>query len=150
MVAASISSLANWCMVLCIYIYICNCTNVHVKIVWVCCIHPAKLETLWGIDFVLSSLSLFCCSPFRRLAAVWIEGIKGDITVMSKAACFPLSQSRTSTSTGQVWLRSGVRPLPDSTLTQRWARWQNSTNMLNRLLWRIMTPALQDKGEEIN
>ena len=38
---------------------------------------------------------------------------------MSKAACFPLSQLRTSTSTSQVWLRSGVRPLPDSKLTPR-------------------------------
>eukprot|EP00731_Ephydatia_muelleri_P018972 Em0011g1012a len=36
---------------------------------------------------------------------------------MSKAACFPLSQLRTSTSAGRVWFRSGVRPLPDSTLT---------------------------------
>ena len=40
---------------------------------------------------------------------------------MSKEACFPLSQLRTSTSTGQVWLKSGVRSLPDSTLTPRWA-----------------------------
>ena len=37
---------------------------------------------------------------------------------MSKAACFPLSQLRTSTSAGQVWLRSGVRLLPDSTSLQ--------------------------------
>ena len=34
--------------------------------------------------------------------------------MMSKAACFPLSQLRTSTSAGQVWLRSGVRQLLDS------------------------------------
>ena len=33
---------------------------------------------------------------------------------MSKAACFHLSQLRTSTSTGQVWVKSGVRQLPDS------------------------------------
>ena len=65
-VAASISSLANWCMVLCIYIYICKCTNVHIKIVWVCCIHPAQLQTLWVIDCMLSGLSLLCCSPFRQ------------------------------------------------------------------------------------
>ena len=32
-VAASISNMANWCMVLCIYIYICKCTNVHIKMV---------------------------------------------------------------------------------------------------------------------
>ena len=59
-VAASISSLANWCMVLCIY------TNVHIKIVWVCCIHPAQLQTLRVIDFRLSGLSLLCCSPLRQ------------------------------------------------------------------------------------
>ena len=34
--------------------------------------------------------------------------------MMSKAACFPLSQLRTSTSAGRVWLRSGVKPMPDS------------------------------------
>ena len=44
-VAASISSLANWRMVLCIYISICKCTNVHIKIVWVCCIHSPALNT---------------------------------------------------------------------------------------------------------
>ena len=138
-IAASISSLANWCMVLCIYIYICKCTYKD-TVVWVCCIHPAKLRTLWVIDFMLSGLSLLCCSPFRRLAAVRIEGIKGEVTVMSKAACFLLSQLRTSTSTGQVRLRSVVRPLPDSTLTPRWTRWQNSKNTLHRGLWRVMTP----------
>ncbi|KAL5515803.1 hypothetical protein EMCRGX_G001023 [Ephydatia muelleri] len=89
-------------------------------------------------------------APSDRLAAVRTEGIKGEVTVMSKAACFPLSQLRTSTSAGQVWLRSGARPLPDSTLTPRWTRWQNSTNTLHRGLWRVMTPALEDKGEEIN
>ena len=49
-------------------------------------------------------------------------------------------------SAGQVWLRSGVRPLPDSTLTPRWAWWQNSTNTLHRWLWRVTKQALQDKG----
>ena len=116
-VAASISSLANWCMVLCIYIYICKCTNVHIKIVWVCCIHPSQLQTLGVIDFMLSGLNSSATAPSDWLAAVRIEGIKREVTVMSKAACFPLSQLRTCTSTGQVWLRSGVRPLPDSTLT---------------------------------
>ena len=65
-VAASISSLANWCMVLCRYIYICKCTNVHIKIVWVCCIHPAQLQTLRVIDFMFSGLSLLCCRLFRQ------------------------------------------------------------------------------------
>ena len=40
---------------------------------------------------------------------------------MSKAACFPLSL-RASTSAGRVWVSSGVRPLPDSTLTPRWGK----------------------------
>ncbi|KAL5489088.1 hypothetical protein EMCRGX_G018139 [Ephydatia muelleri] len=56
-------------------------------------------------------------APSDRLVAVRIKRIKGEVTMMAKAACFPLSQLRTSTSTGQVWLKSGVRPLPDSTLT---------------------------------
>ena len=97
--AASISSLANWYMVLCIYIYI---ANVHIKIVWVCCMHPAQLQALRIIDFMVSGLSLLCCSHFR------------------KAACLHLSdQLRTSTSAGRLWLRSGVRPLPNSTITPR-------------------------------
>ena len=64
---------------------------------------------------------------------------------MSRAACFPLSQLRTSASTDQVQLKSGVMPLPDSTLTPRWARWQNSTITLRRWLWRVTTspPRLQ-------
>ncbi|KAL5467199.1 hypothetical protein EMCRGX_G031398 [Ephydatia muelleri] len=36
-------------------------------------------------------------TPTDRLAAVKIEGIKGEVTMMSKAACFPLSQLRAST-----------------------------------------------------
>ena len=32
---------------------------------------------------------------------------------VTRAACFPLSQLRTSTSAGRVWLKSGVMPLPD-------------------------------------
>ena len=58
---------------------------------------------------------------------------------MSRAACFPFSQLRTSTSAGRVWLKSGVMPLPDTTLTPRWARWQNSTITLRRWLWRVTT-----------
>ena len=81
-------------------LYICKCTNV--QIVWVCCIHLSQLQTLRVIDFMLSGLSLLCCSPSDRLVAVRIEGIKGEVTVMSKAACFLLSQLKTSTSTGQV------------------------------------------------
>ena len=42
----------------------------------------------WVIDCMLSGLSLLYCSPFTsdRLAAVRIEGIKGEVTVMSNAA----------------------------------------------------------------
>ena len=39
----------------------------------------------------------FAAAPSDRLAAVRIEGNKGEVTVISKAACFPLSQLRTST-----------------------------------------------------
>ena len=60
--------------------------------------------------FLVSASS--AAAPSDRLADVRIEGIKGEVTVMSKAACFPLSQLRTSTSAGQVWLRSGVDHCP--------------------------------------
>ena len=39
----------------------------------------------------------FATAPSDRFAAVRIEGIKGEVTMMSKAACFLLSQLRTST-----------------------------------------------------
>ena len=71
--------------------------------------------------FMLSGLSLLCAAPSDRIAAVRIEGIKGEVTVMSKRQHVSLSPNWTSTSAGQVWLRSGLRPLPDSTLTPRWA-----------------------------
>ena len=119
-VAASISRLAYWYMVFCIYMYICKCTNVR-KIVWVCFRHPSQPQTLKVFEFMLFCLSLLCCSPFRQAAAVRIEGVKGEVTVMSKAACFHLSQLRTNTSAGQVWVRSGVTLLPNSTLSLRWA-----------------------------
>ncbi|KAL5469178.1 hypothetical protein EMCRGX_G030392 [Ephydatia muelleri] len=45
---------------------------------------------------------------------VRIEGIKGEVTVMSKAACFPLSQLRKSASAGWVWLKSAARLYPYS------------------------------------
>ena len=53
------------------------------------------------------------------------------------------------TSAGQVWHRSGVRQLPDTTLTPRWARWQNSTNTLHRWVWQVMTPFLLDRGRRL-
>ena len=95
-VAASISSLANWCMVLCIYIFICKCTNVHIKIVWVCCIHPAKLQQLRSLILCFLVSASSAAAPSDRLAAVRIEGIKGEVSAMSKTACFPLSQLRTN------------------------------------------------------
>ena len=126
-VAASISSLANWCMVLCIYIYICKCTNV----VWGCRIHPAQLQALRVIDLCFLVSAFSAAVPSDRLAAVRIEGMKGEVTVMSKAACFSLSQLTISTSAGRLWLRSGVRSLPDSTLTPRW---KNSTYTLTQMI----------------
>ena len=82
-------------MVLCIYTYICKCTNVHIKIVWACCYtHPnSKHFGSLIVCFLVSSAA----APSDRLAAVRIEGIKGEVTVMSEAAGFPLSQLRTST-----------------------------------------------------
>ena len=63
------------------------------------CIHPAQLQTLIKsliLCFLVSASS--AAAPSDRLAAVKIERIKGEVTVMSKAACFPLSQLRASTS----------------------------------------------------
>ena len=77
-----------------------------VNIVWVCYIQPSQLQTLRVIDFMLSGLSLLCCSPSDRLAAVRIEGIKGEVTVMSKAACFYLSELRTSKHVTQMIVES--------------------------------------------
>ena len=39
----------------------------------------------------------FAAAPSVRLAAIRIQEIKEEVTVMSKTACFPLSQLRTST-----------------------------------------------------
>ena len=61
------------------------------KVVWVCYIHPSQLQTLRVIDFMFSDLRPLLLQP--RRAAVRMEGIKGEVTVMSKAACFPLSQT---------------------------------------------------------
>ena len=60
----------------------------------------------FALCFLASASS--AAAPSGKLAAVRMEGIKGEVTVMSRAACFPLSQLRTSTSAGRVWLRSGV------------------------------------------
>ena len=132
-----------WCSVY--YIYTCRCTNVHIKIVWVCCIHPPpQLQTLRGM---LSGLSLLCCSPSDRLTAVRIEGMKGEVTVMSKAACFHLSQLRTSTSSGQVWLwlRSRVRPYPHFKVGMMPEL--NNTYAVD-CGDGVMTPVLSDKWED--
>ena len=64
---------------------------------------------LFALCFLTSTSS--AAAPLDKLAAVWIVGIKGEVTVMSRAACFPLSQLRTSTSAGRVQLKSGVMPL---------------------------------------
>ena len=77
-VAGSISSLANWCMVLCIYTYIHKCTNVHINIVWVRCMHPTQLQTLWVIDLCFLVSASSAAAPSDRLTAVRIEGIKGE------------------------------------------------------------------------
>ena len=48
-----------------------------------------------------------------QLAAVRMEGIKGEVTVMSKAACFTFSLFEDKYI---CWLRSCLRPLPDSNI----------------------------------
>ena len=66
-----------------LYIHIhLQCTNVHIKLVWVCCIHPSKLQTLRVIDFMLSASA---AAPSDRFAAVRIEAIKGEV----KGSMFP-------------------------------------------------------------
>ena len=75
------------CCVCVLRVCVCVCVRER-KMVWVCCIHPSQLQHL-VIDFMLSGISLLCCVPFSdRLAAVRIEGIKGEVTVMSKAASY--------------------------------------------------------------
>ena len=61
---------------------------------------PSQAPNTLGNCFLVSASSAADSSD--RLAAVWIEGIKGEVTVMSKAACFPLSQLRAITSADQV------------------------------------------------
>ena len=58
---------------------------------------PGQLQTLGSLILCFLVSASFAAAPSDRLAAVRIEGIKGEVTVMSKAACFPLSQLRTST-----------------------------------------------------
>ena len=107
--AASISSLASWCMMLCIYIHICKYTNVQTVYKDSLGMQhtPIPAYAFW------SQLPLLQPLQTCRIAAVKIEGIKGEVTVMSKAACFHFSQLRTSTSAGLLWLRSGITLLPD-------------------------------------
>ena len=83
--------------------------------------------------------------PLQPLQTSLLDRIKGEVTVMSMEAFSPLSQLKTSTSAGWVRLKYGVMSLPDSTLTPRWARWQNPTITLCRWLWRVTTspPCLQ-------
>ena len=100
---------------------------------------------------MLSGLRLlYTAAPSDRLAAVRIEGIKGSGHRDVKGSMFPLFQLRTSTTAGGwVWLWSGVRPLPNSTL---------KVGMMTELnkhvtliwLWQVTKTVLQDKGEEIN
>ena len=116
-VAASISSLANWCMLFCIYMYICKCTNVRIKIVWVWPIPSSKhLESC----FLVSASS--AAAPSDRLLLLGLKGLR-ERSLWCQRQHVSLSPLRTSTSAGRVWLRSGVRPLPDSTHTPRWAWW---------------------------
>ena len=68
-VAASISSLADWCMVLCRPRYIYQHLQMYkcaykgsVGMLYT----PSPAPTLRVIHFMLSGLSLLCCSPFRQ------------------------------------------------------------------------------------
>ena len=72
-----------WCTV---YTFA-NVQNVQTKIVWVCYIHPSQLQTLRVIDFMLLVSASSAADPSDRLAAVRIEGIKREVTMMPNAAC---------------------------------------------------------------
>eukprot|EP00731_Ephydatia_muelleri_P005962 Em0003g210a len=61
-----------------------------------------------------SSPQLHFSSSTHVLASAKIAGVRGDVTVMSKAAGLPCAQSLTSTSAGLVRSSPGVRPLPAS------------------------------------
>ena len=85
---------------MCVCVCVCDivCTNVHIKIVWVYAVYTQPSSKHFGSLIVCFLVSAsFAAVPSDRLAAVRIEGIKGEVTMMSKAACFPLSQLRTST-----------------------------------------------------
>ena len=76
--AASISSLANWSMVLCIYVYICKlykCTDKDS--LRICCIHPAQFQTLIRvIDYVFWS-QLPLLQPLQTgLLLLGLKGLK--------------------------------------------------------------------------
>ena len=77
----------------------------HIKLVWVCCIHPVQLQHLGSLIlcFLASASSAAACSD--RLAAVRIEGIKGDHRDV-KGSMFPSLpiEDKYCTSAGPVWL----------------------------------------------
>ena len=61
--------------------------------------NPTQHLGSFALCFLASTSS--AAAPSDKLAAVRIEGIKGEVTAMSRAAYFPLSQLRTSTSAGR-------------------------------------------------
>ena len=81
--------IGTWCSV---YTY--TFAKVHIKIVWVCCIHPAQLKSLWLLIlcFLVSASSV--AAPSDRLAAVRIEGIKGEVFYRMRNPCLDFLLSR--------------------------------------------------------
>ena len=78
-----------WCSV---YTY--SFAKVHIKIVWVCCIHPARLKPLGLLILCFLVSASSAAAPSNRLAAVRIEGIKGEVFYRMCNPCLDFLLSR--------------------------------------------------------
>ena len=79
---------------------------------------------------------VWAVAPAQTPASDKVSVLSGEVTQMSKAAGLPLDQFWTRTLAGLVWLWSGVRLFPASTLTLRWANLHDSATTSQSLLWR--------------
>ena len=64
--------------------------------------HPPQCQTLRVIILCFLVTASTAVASSDMLAAVRMVGVKGEVTMLSKAACFPLSQL--SKSTSAAWL----------------------------------------------
>ena len=78
----------------------------------------------------------WAATPEDTPASERISEFSGEVTQKSKAAGLPSDQFWTRTSAGLLWSWSGVKLLPTSSLTGRWARRQESANTSLSRLWR--------------